>query len=62
MYMCVHGEKRTEKRHQLTRTYCTENNIQYIATTYKGKESEKNRYYVCIPESLCCTSKTNTAL
>ena len=43
MYMCVHGEKRTEKTHQLTRTYCTENNIQYIATTYKGKESEKNK-------------------
>ena len=46
MYMCVHGEKRTEKTHQLTRTYCTENNIKYIATTYKGKESEKKKKQV----------------
>ena len=38
---------------------------QYSLVTYVGKESEKEWLYVyvlCISESLCCTSETNTTL
>ena len=36
--------------------YNTENYIQYLVITYKGKESEKE--YIYKTESLCCTPET----
>ena len=35
---------------------------QYFVIIYKGEESEKEYTYVCITESVCCTSETNTTL
>ena len=44
--------------------YSTGNSTQYFVSTYKGKKSEKKKrdIYVCITESLCYTSETNTIL
>ena len=41
--------------------------IQYLVITYNGKDLKKNIYmciciYICITESLCYTSETNTTL
>ena len=44
----------------------TRNYTQYLATIYKGMESEKNMcmyiYILYINESFCCTLETNTTL
>ena len=40
--------------------YNTGNYIQYFIIIYNGKESEKE--CVCVTESFCCTSETNTTL
>ena len=40
----------------------TGNFTQYFVITHKGKESEKEYIYICIIESLCYTSETNTTL
>ena len=43
--------------------YSTGHWTQYSAVTYMGKTSEKEWLYVYVkPESLCCTSETNTTL
>ena len=39
--------------------YSIGNYIQYLVTTYNGKESE---IYICITESLYCTPEMNTIL
>ena len=45
-----------------TGTYCiTQNYIQYLVITYKGKQSKTN-IYIYIIKSLCCTPETNTKL
>ena len=42
--------------------YSIGNYIQYLVTTYDGRESEKEYIDICITESLFCTCETNTAL
>ena len=37
--------------------YSSENSTEHSVMTYMGKESKKS---VCITESLCCTTETNT--
>ena len=41
--------------------YITGNSAQYSVITYMRKESLKNEY-ICITESLCRTTETNTTL
>ena len=41
----------------------TGNSPQYSVMTYMGKEPKKSGYmYICITDSLCCISETNTML
>ena len=44
--------------------YSAGNYTQYLVTTSKGEESEKEHLciYICITESLCCTLETNITL
>jgi len=40
----------------------SKNYIQYPVINQNGKEYEKGCTYICIPESLCCTSEINVTL
>ena len=43
--------------------YVTGNSTQYSGINFKRKESKKRmNICICITESLCCTSETNTTL
>ena len=42
--------------------YSSGNYIQYPKINHNGKEYLKNNVYICIAESLCCTTDINTAL
>ena len=42
--------------------YSTANYIQYSVINHNGKEYEKEKIYIYIIESLCCTPETNTTL
>ena len=42
--------------------HSTGNYIQYPVINHNGKEFKKKNVYMCITESLCCTSETNTKL